>query len=198
MKNFLPKISLLQIIFTIIQLFFLIVIALTVLSLFGVPKDLQIFVVETGSMEPVIKTGSLAFVSPSANYQVGDIITFKSKVTKDSTQNYLVTHRVQSIRNDDGDLYYTTKGDANNAPDPLETNGLSVIGKTKFTVPYLGYVIGFAKTRIGFLFLIVAPALVIVMLEIATIYKEFRRNSKVKKSSSFFIDSNGTKLVTHH
>jgi len=190
------KINILKIIITLIEIAFLIIIVLTVLSLFGVPKDLQIYVVETGSMEPVIKTGSLAFVSPSRDYQVGDIITFKSKVTKDSTQNFLVTHRIQSIREDDGDLYYTTKGDANNAADPLETNGLSVVGKTKFTIPYIGYVIGFAKTKVGFLFLIVAPALAIVLSEVLTIYKEFRKKPK-SKGSSFFINSNGTRLVTH-
>ncbi|MFS8130362.1 MAG: signal peptidase I [Candidatus Dojkabacteria bacterium] len=175
MKILKKEITVLQIIFTLVQLFFLIIITLTVLSLFGIPKDLQIFVVETGSMEPNIKTGSLAFVSPSKGYQVGDIITFKSKVTKSSTQNYIVTHRINSIREDNGDLYYTTKGDANKEPDPLETNGLDIIGKTKFSIPYVGYAIGFAKTKPGFLLFIIVPTLIIIFTEFLAIYKEFRK-----------------------
>lgn len=180
------KINILKIAFFIIQLAFFAIVILTVLSLFGVPKDLQIYVVETGSMEPAIKTGSLTFVAPSPSYEVGDIITFKSRVSPESRQNYIVTHRVESIKEDSGDFYYTTKGDANKEADPLKANKLDVIGKVKNTVPYIGYVIGFAKTKLGFLTLIITPALIIIYSEIFTIYKEFNREKPKEGSTKSF------------
>lgn len=41
-----------------------------------IPGDLHIYSVETGSMEPSIKTGSVVFVAPAENYKIGDVITF--------------------------------------------------------------------------------------------------------------------------
>lgn len=191
------KIRFLKIIFNLIQLLFLAIVLLTVLSLFSVPKDLQMYVVETGSMEPVIQTGALAFVTPSTLYQVGDVITFKSRVTKDSTKNYMVTHRINSIQKDNGDTYFITKGDANAEIDPLRANQLDVVGKVGYSIPYIGYIIGFAKTKPGFLALIITPALIIVYSEIYIIWREMRKPNK-KKGTSFFINSNGTRLIAHH
>ena len=60
----------------------------------------RLYVVQSGSMEPDIQTGSLVIskrVSPD-NLVVGDVITFKSK--DESTT--LVTHRINEILKEEG------------------------------------------------------------------------------------------------
>lgn len=158
------------------------IIILTFLSLFGIPQNFRIFVVETGSMSPTINAGSLAFVIPQTNYQKGDIITFNTPLEKDEQKNYVVTHRINDVKSENGDVLFETKGDANNAPDTLLTNQIHVIGKVSGAIPLLGYLIGFAKTQIGFLLVIIIPSLLIIYSEIQSISREFKKNSRRKKN----------------
>jgi len=154
------------------------IIILTFLSLFGIPQNFRIFVVETGSMEPAISTGSLAFVSPQSTYQKGDVVTFNTPLEKDEKTNYVVTHRINDIKFENGETLFQTKGDANNAPDSLLTNQIHVIGKVNGAIPLLGYLIGFAKTQIGFLVVIIIPSLFIIYSELQNISREFKRKAK--------------------
>lgn len=52
----------------------------------------------SGSMEPTIPTGSLIISKPVAQYQVGDIVTFKSPNAKNSLDR--TTHRIYDIYSD--------------------------------------------------------------------------------------------------
>ena len=73
-------------------------------------------IVYSGSMEPSLRVGSLAFLekTPSSTLQKGDVITF----TDPYQPGRLVTHRItQTIERPEGRAY-RTKGDANPAPDP--------------------------------------------------------------------------------
>jgi signal peptidase len=103
-------------------------------------------VVYSGSMEPELAIGSLAFVKsvPSDQVAVGDVITF----TDPYQPGRLVTHRVvETAERPEGGLAYKTKGDANLERDPwtiaLDENG----GRVAFDVPYAGYALWYAKTR---------------------------------------------------
>lgn len=95
---------------------------------------IQPFVVESGSMEPNIKVGSVCFVNTRAKYEdvkLNDIIAFKSKV------GMRVTHRVISITPEG----FETKGDANETKDgPLVTKE-GYMGKTLFSIPKVGFAI---------------------------------------------------------
>jgi|GEM_PF-589732 signal peptidase I, archaeal type len=80
--------------------------------------------IQTGSMEPTLPTGSVILCkekTDSTIVSVGDIITFKEGYDREGdvpTTRASVTHRVYGISNDDtGLIWYTTKGDNNNAPD---------------------------------------------------------------------------------
>lgn len=64
------------------------------------------FEVISGSMSPAIEKGDLILVDLDTDYEVGDIISFKSG-------NALVTHRIVEINGDT----FVTKGDANNTVD---------------------------------------------------------------------------------
>ena len=73
--------------------------------------------IESGSMEPVIRTGSFILLRQAEyeDVEIGDIITFR-------TSGGYVTHRLTGIDRsalEAGDrAYLITKGDANNVEDP--------------------------------------------------------------------------------
>jgi signal peptidase len=103
-------------------------------------------VVYSGSMEPELSVGSLAFVKrvPAQRVAVGDVITFTDPYRSDR----LVTHRVvETVEQPEGGLAYQTKGDANLRRDPwtiaLDDRG----GRLAFDLPYAGYPLWYAKTR---------------------------------------------------
>lgn len=143
--------------------------AIVVLSAFGIPADLRMLVVQSGSMEPKIRAGSMVFVTPRDEYRENDVITFTNPVDKTSTP---ITHRIIDIEEEDGITSYITKGDANESPDanPVEEN--EIIGSVRFTIPFLGYPVAFAKTPMGFILLIVIPATLIIQNEARTAIRE--------------------------
>jgi signal peptidase len=162
-----------NVLYWILMLVLLIVAGLAALSAFGLPKSFRLFVVQSGSMEPTIKTGSLVIVQPQSQYKKNDVITFKIQPEADiKNPNLLITHRIFDIKDVGGQTFFITKGDANNAPDMEERPIGNVLGKVVFSIPYLGYPVGFAKTQTGFILLIVIPATIIIYSEAITIKNE--------------------------
>lgn len=157
---------------------------LAMLSEFGIPKQNQILVVQSGSMEPAIKTGSIVIVQPNNNYSKGDIITFKKIIAVDANTRrlQLITHRIWDVKKVKEGITYITKGDANKSPDMESINKDYVIGKVAFSVPYIGYPVGFAKTQNGFILLIVIPATIIIYSELVNIKNEAMRLLKERKT----------------
>ncbi len=113
-------------------------------------------VVSTGSMEPEIMTGSVVF-STLKNEEVnkGDIVVFKSPDNEEIT----VIHRVMDINGEE----YTTKGDNNENKDSWVLFKSNILGTVIFTIPYLGYVIDFMKTPLGFGLVLGIPALILII-----------------------------------
>lgn len=71
----------------------------------------------TGSMSPAIPTGSIAFVReiPASDVAVGDVVTV------DRSPALPVTHRVvEVLSTQGGSATFRMKGDANDAPDPVD------------------------------------------------------------------------------
>ncbi len=90
------------------------------------------YVVLSGSMEPSVKTGSLAYVSTAkGTWQVGSIIAYK---LSDGTA---VIHRIAGIDEETGD--YITKGDSNEAADGAPVPEESILGLYVFSIPGVGY-----------------------------------------------------------
>jgi signal peptidase I len=153
---------------------------LLIANKFHLPGGIRLYVVESGSMEPKIHTGSLVVDWPAQQYKVGDIITF-GQDTKTQTPT---THRIYGIRQTLGQQVYTTKGDANNAPDIGEITGNDIIGKEHLTIPYLGYVLSVAKQPFGFMILIIIPAVIIIYDELRKIVEEFKKIREKKKNEA--------------
>ena len=121
------------------------------------------FVIYGSSMEPTIKVGSLIAaksVSPD-DLEVGDIITFRSRGNETT-----VTHRITGIRQEDGHRFFLTKGDASNGADPLETHLEGEVNRLAYRLPYLGYVVHFAKSPLGIVLLVALPAIGLLALQL--------------------------------
>jgi len=162
--------------FYILGTFVSVVFALIIISIIPIPGNYEVLTVLSGSMEPAIKTGSIVFVKPSSNYQVNDIITFLESNISDKP----ITHRIVEIREENGALYYKVKGDANSAADWSEVSKENITGKVLFSIPFLGYLLNFAKQPLGFALLIWTPAVIIIWEEVGKVRREISKNKKVQ------------------
>jgi len=157
---------------------------LLIVSVFPITGNFKVLTVQSGSMMPTIKTGSIVLVKPTNNYKIGDIITF-GQISKTKTPT---THRIAEIEVANGQPIYTTKGDANNAPDQKQISAKEIIGKVLLDVPFLGYAVAAAKKPWGFMLLIAVPALLVIYEEAHKIWQEVKK-AKTKKSSNDKVDA---------
>ena len=150
---------------------------ITVLPLAG---NFKFLVVQSGSMEPSIKTGALVMVKPAVDYAVGDVITF-GPVSKGKAPT---SHRIVEVKGEGATAKYITKGDSNDAADMREVMRRDVIGKVRFDIPYLGYLLAEAQNRWGFAALVVIPAIIIIWEEGKKIIGEIKSIRSKKENSS--------------
>ena len=93
------------------------------------------YIVESGSMEPVIHVGSVAYINTKdKEVAVNDIVTYK---ISGSSEDKLVTHRI--IREENG--AYVTKGDANDVEDMATVEKNQIVGTYSYSIPKAGFVL---------------------------------------------------------
>jgi signal peptidase len=165
-----------KVIYTTLISILLIIGILVVISAFDLNLPVKIYAVQTGSMRPAIKTGDLIFVRNESEYKIGDIITFNSGVGESNT---VITHRIDDI-NEDGT--YITKGDANSVNDVDFVSKEDIIGKYFFRIMYVGYVINFSRTPLGFFLLIIIPVMIIAYGEVDKIRNEIKKIKSEKQN----------------
>lgn len=149
---------------------------LVIFSFISLPGNYKVFTVQSGSMEPVIHTGSLIFVKPMSDYNIGDVITRRTKDPK-----VTITHRIFSKENVDGKIAFSTKGDANDSPDTEKFTSDGIVGKTFLVVPYLGYPVSYAKSIQGLILIVIIPAIIIIYDEAQKIKKEILKKIDYRK-----------------
>lgn len=115
-----------------------------VMTIAGIAFDVRALVFRSGSMEPEISTGALAFArsTPASDLEVGDVV---SVIASNGTR---VTHRITSIDDTGRMTRLTLKGDANRRPD-AEPYDVTAADRVVADVPYVGYAIGYASTPVG-------------------------------------------------
>ncbi|HHD2753339.1 TPA: signal peptidase I [Clostridium perfringens] len=125
----------------------------------------------TGSMSPTIKPGSLVVVKEVSPNEIkeNDIITFKSDIT-----NNITTHRAIEVNNN-GNITFVTKGDANNSKDPAILTENNIIGKVMFQIPYVGGIIRYIQENL--ILCVIMIVVLVVLIEI--IPKVFIREKQV-------------------
>ncbi len=148
---------------------------ISVLALVALPRAFgwSTLVVLSGSMEPAMPVGGLAFVAPvdPADVQAGDVVTFP----RPDEEGTLVSHRVAAVTDHLGESTLWTKGDANEGFDTWAVPASTAVGEVRFTLPYLGHVSQRVQTREGFLSALALPALIILASESISIVQNLRK-----------------------
>lgn len=143
-----------------------IVTAFIVLAVSTVPVLLgfRTLIVTSGSMTPAIKTGDAVLIHPvdPENILPGDVVTFPATYGRPGT----ITHRVTRVTRVSGQPYVQTKGDANEVTDPELTPAATVVGRVRFTLPKMGYLLSFACLAWGKALLIGFPLLVLTVQQV--------------------------------
>lgn len=127
--------------------------------------DYNALIVRSGSMEPKIPTGSVVYTRPISDYSKlssGDVITFED-------ENFLVTHRIQEVNQENGEYFFITKGDANDEIDLEPVSQDRIEGKVYLSIPYFGYLVNFLNSIPGIILLVLIPAILIIWSEIEKI-----------------------------
>ena len=149
----------------VINIFIIILIVITLLSVVGSKKDFDSSMVKyipmkvlSGSMEPELKVGDIVVSKAvdSSSIKVGDVITYKMGA------NTLVTHRVIEVIEMNGSNFYKTKGDANNVEDSDLVSQDNVVGKLALRIPKGGYVVDILTSPIGFIVFFIMPVVVLI------------------------------------
>lgn len=97
------------------------------------------YTILTSSMEPSMPPGTLVVARPvdPSRITVGTVITYQLESGKPT----VVTHRVTAVGVDTtGELRFTTRGDANAAPDAATVRPVQIRGELWYAVPHLGRV----------------------------------------------------------
>jgi len=159
---------------------FIVIIFFLIPRMFGIVP----YVVLSGSMEPTIKTGAVAYVNTKKDVKEvveGDIIAF-------NIESKQVTHRVVKINSDKS---FTTKGDANNTVDLAKVKYTNYIGITIFSIPYIGYILGYLHSSIGYSIIsiiVILNVIFLIFFEKEEIIKDVKSKQSVEN-----IDSNKEK-----
>ncbi len=131
----------------------------------------SLHIVESGSMSPVIRTGSVIVTIPRGEYRVDDVVTFMGTERSGTP----VTHRISRTEERDGRTVFFTKGDVNEREDFRAIDREEIMGKAILTFPYAGYLASFMQTRTGFLTLVIIPLAIVGVLELVSGIRQFRR-----------------------
>ena len=127
---------------------YVIALALIITVFFLVP-GIRPMIVMSGSMEPVMPTGSLCFVNTHCDFsdvKTNDIITYTVMDAK-------ITHRAVKINKEEG--YLVTKGDNNESEDIGVVNRENYYGKVMVHIPYMGYALFFIKKHMVTILLLI-------------------------------------------
>lgn len=148
----------------------------------GYEPKFSIYTIATGSMVPNINIYDAVInirVDDPNDLKVGDVITFRS--SSPSSPNLTITHRIKAITKDnEGNVCYVTKGDANPIEDEACAKFKNVIGKVIIRIPGLGHIQRFLASGMGWLLFILIPALVIIIRDIMRL----TRLSSIKDSAA--------------
>lgn len=137
----------------------------------GTPRffGYELETVLSGSMEPTFLTGSIIAVRPVVeknSLKPGDVVSFKDL----SDNSKLITHRIAEVRQKGNSVEYVTKGDNNKSPDPQPIPSMNVVAKySGFTIPYIGYVSSFARSKTGAIFMMIIPGALLILSQVVSL-----------------------------
>lgn len=134
-------------------------------------------IVRSGSMEPIIAVGSLITAKPQPKYNIGDVVAFKDTIKS----SVFVTHRIVNKKEQNGKIYFQTKGDANEEPDFNFVPAENIVGRANISIPSVGKLVAYTKTKQGFATAVIFPAVLVIFFEIVNIFKEIKKQKRQPK-----------------
>ena len=152
--------------------------------------NFSIYTIVSPSMTPKIKVYDVIIntkVNKPSDIKVGDVITFKS--TSAFTYDMTITHRVVDIQIVNGEYQFITKGDNNAVADSAPALYANVIGIARVKIPQLGRAQVFIASKTGWLFVVVIPALFIIIKDIVKLVKVNSIKGTAKKTNNKVIKS---------
>ena len=134
-------------------------------------------IVLTDSMFPDIKSGDLIITkaADAKDVKVGDVISF---FDPDGSGTSVLTNRVVELVEEDGKLFFRTKGDANNSEDPSLAPAENLIGLYQSKINGAGNVAMFLQSTPGLIVCIGVPLVLLVGFELLR-----RRNYEKSKNN---------------
>lgn len=135
------------------------------------------FIVLSGSMETQISVGDIVIVKEvdTSTLKKGDIIAFRSN-------DIVITHRIDEIITEDGNVKYITKGDNNNVRDEGTVLPEQVEGIFICNVHRIGNLAIFIQTPIGMIVCLSIPIILIIIIGIIDSRKNTENiNQKLNK-----------------
>jgi signal peptidase len=141
-----------------------------------VGHGMTLMVVLSGSMTPLMLPGDAIIVAPADpdHVEIGDVVVFQYP---GQDERMVITHRVIGIDADTG--LYSTKGDANDAPDSFSIARDDLIGRPVFLIPFVGFA-SEMKKQVIFL-LIILPSLLLALLETIRLTRGFHAARRLSR-----------------
>ena len=136
----------------------------------------SLFTIASESMVPKYEVFDM-IVAKKVNtndINVGDDVVYLGN--KSDFAGKIVTHEVIKIDKIDGNVYFHTKGLANDVEDPL-VNADQIMGRVSFKSHILSFISGIVNNIYGFYFVIFVPFAILLVMEIIDIVYE-RREKK--------------------
>jgi signal peptidase len=128
----------------------------------------------SGDAQDHIEVGDLIFIgnADADSLQEGDVIAFMDG-------SVVITHRIIAVeQNSEGQPIFTTKGDANNAPDQRPVTELNLIGKYLGRIPKVGDFAIFLQTPLGMVLFIGIPMIGFILYDVIRRQKDAAREKQ--------------------
>ncbi len=149
----------------------------------GYEPKFSLYTIISPSMVPNINVYDVIVdvkVDKPEDIKINDVITFNSSIP--GVAGGTVTHRVIAINKDtSGNYYFQTKGDNNLVEDGVNVEFSNIIGKVALRIPQLGKIQSFVASSMGWLVIILIPALYVIVKSILKIAKTPKANEKIQE-----------------
>ncbi len=147
----------------------------------GKMPPFALYTIVSSSMEPTIDVYDVVFIKKTNPSKLvkGDIITFYS--SNPFFGNTPITHRIENVINEEDDIYFEVKGDANEISDQELVLSSNVIGRVYFKLPAFGKIQYFIASKGGLLLAIMIPAVFVLFYDSFKILKEIKHFKERKE-----------------
>lgn len=147
----------------------------------GMNPPFSLYTIVSSSMEPAISVYDVVFIKKIDPDKLvkGDVITFYS--SNPFFGNTPITHRIEKVINENDELLFEVKGDANEISDEELVASSSIIGRVYFRLPAFGKIQYFIASKKGLIFAILIPAVFVLFYDSMKIIKEIKLRRERKE-----------------